>query len=87
MVLDVDVRDGKRGMESLAALQNAIGALPETFTVRTASGGLHLYFRTWLESSEFPVKLAGFPDIDVQRHGKYVLGPGSSINGGHYVVL
>src|ERR1019366_6858694 len=35
--IDVDVRDGKRGRESLDLLQLEYGQLPKTFTVRTTS--------------------------------------------------
>src|SRR5690242_12798299 len=42
-VLDVDPRHG--GTESLAALVALYGSLPDTYIVRTPSGGLHIYFR------------------------------------------
>jgi hypothetical protein len=44
-IVDVDVANGKRGDESLQELVDTYGALPETATVITASGGTHLYFR------------------------------------------
>lgn len=40
VVLDVDVKNGKDGRESLKSLP----PLPDTFTVKTKSGGLHYYF-------------------------------------------
>jgi Bifunctional DNA primase/polymerase, N-terminal/Primase C terminal 2 (PriCT-2) len=50
-------------------------ALPETFTVRTPSGGEHKYFRTWTASISAS-RLA--PGIDSRGGGKgYVAGPGS----------
>lgn len=45
-VIDLDVKDGKDGPRALATLIARHGPLPETRTVRTQSGGLHLYFRT-----------------------------------------
>jgi Bifunctional DNA primase/polymerase, N-terminal len=45
IVLDIDVRDGKRGLETLNALIAKHGPLPPTLTVRTPSGGFHYYFR------------------------------------------
>jgi hypothetical protein len=44
VVIDVDVKDGKKGKESLKWLKQA-GLPMETFAVRTRSGGLHLYFK------------------------------------------
>lgn len=43
VVLDVDERSG--GYESLVEVQERHGCLPETLTVETGGGGLHLYFR------------------------------------------
>lgn len=43
-VLDVDMKNGKDGEGSLAALEAKYGKLPETKEVRTRSGGRHLYF-------------------------------------------
>lgn len=40
LVLDVDVKNGKDGRESLKGLPD----LPPTYTVQTKSGGLHYYF-------------------------------------------
>jgi putative DNA primase/helicase len=45
IVLDIDVKKGKKGLESLAALIEEHGALPETLTARTPSGGWHYVFR------------------------------------------
>lgn len=42
-VLDID--PGSGGDAKLAALVAAYGRLPETYTVRTPSGGVHYYFR------------------------------------------
>ena len=44
-VIDVDVRDGKRGDTSLAALEADHGMLPYTLQQITASGGLHYIFK------------------------------------------
>jgi hypothetical protein len=42
IVLDIDIKPGRNGFDSLAELGHAI--LPDTPMVHTASGGLHLYF-------------------------------------------
>jgi len=43
-VLDVDVADDKGGDDTLADLEDRYGALPDTPTVLTPSGGAHYYF-------------------------------------------
>jgi hypothetical protein len=69
-VLDVD------DLGALAELEAEIGKLPATWTVRTPSGGLHLYFRHVEGVTNSPGAL---PDgIDVRGEGGYVLVPPSS---------
>jgi len=46
VVVDVDVKAGKRGDLSLLNLDLEGFELPATFTVSTPSGGQHLYYRT-----------------------------------------
>ncbi|MBW2674712.1 MAG: bifunctional DNA primase/polymerase [Deltaproteobacteria bacterium] len=57
----------------------------DTFTVRTPSGGYHLYFYDASLERKFP-RYRGFP-IDVQGEGSYVLIPPSEINGVRYEVV
>ncbi|MEK9722981.1 MAG: bifunctional DNA primase/polymerase [Rhodospirillaceae bacterium] len=84
VVLDVDVREGRRGEESLERLQRLHEPLPATRTVKTGSGGSHRYFRsngTQVRSGT----LSGFPDIDIKARGGYVVAPPSDhITGGCY---
>lgn len=85
LVLDVDTKEGKEGDVSLANLEDEHGPLPETYTVRTASGGLHYYFLT----SE-PVRSSASrvgKDLDIRGEGGYVVGPGSTVKGGTYDVI
>jgi replicative DNA helicase len=44
-VIDIDVNDGKQGAQTLAQLEALHGELPETYTVRTPTGGWHYYYR------------------------------------------
>jgi len=44
LVIDVDVKNGKSGLQSLAELR-AAHSLPKTYTVKTPSGGLHLDYK------------------------------------------
>ena len=79
-VLDVDVKEGKPGLLSLAALGVKLDC---TLCVRTPSGGYHLYFRSTEDYSNKAVK----PGLDCKSAGGQVLAPPSYFNGGFYEVL
>lgn len=81
-VIDLDVKDGKDGPGELFDLQLELGALPETLTVRSPSGGYHYWFEGITGSSNG--KLA--PGIDVKSSGGYVLIPPSRTEIGEYQV-
>lgn len=79
IVIDVDVKSGD-GMAQLEALEKELGALPDTLTVITGSGGWHFYFR----HPGFHVgnaKLSSFIDMRADKAHEsgfvYVVGPGS----------
>lgn len=74
VVLDIDPRHS--GNESLDDLQVKMGKLPDTATVMTGSGGLHLYFKHpgGLVKNSAGALGAG---IDVRGDGGFVVGPGS----------
>ena len=79
IVIDVDVKHGKPGMASLMEL----GIDLATYTVRTPSGGLHLYYagaNVGLSAGRIGAGL------DVRSGGGYVVGPGSTIDGTAYVI-
>lgn len=71
--LDVDVSDGKPGLESLRALEAKHGPLPRTLKVRTGSGGLHYYYRGDGRNSQ--AKLG--QGIDTRGAGGYLIAPPS----------
>ncbi len=78
LVLDVDVHSNDaNGKESLAALKSKGFALPSTFTVETASGGLHYYFRypAGVDIRNSAGKIG--PGLDVRGNGGFVVAPGS----------
>lgn len=84
--IDVDVKGGKPGMASLAALD-----LPrDTLTVRTPSGGLHLLYRAprdvanVSDSDKAPSPLGR--GIDVRGWHGYVVAAGSTVEGGRYEI-
>jgi len=64
------------------------GELPRTFTVRTASGGQHLYFRPPVDgpTPRNTVRRLG-PLIDTRGVGGYVVAPGSRVDGVEYQVI
>jgi hypothetical protein len=74
-VLDLDL-DRDKGIDGPAALEELPGEMPETLTVRTPRGGLHLYFRHVEGITNSP---GGLPDgIDVRGQGGYVVLPPSA---------
>jgi hypothetical protein len=90
VVIDVDP---PRGELSLTLLKNAGFVLPETATVRTGSGGLHLYFAApYLPLGNSAGRLPGvgleLPGIDLRADGGYVVAPPSvHVAGSGYVWL
>jgi hypothetical protein len=90
LIVDLDVKDGKDGIAELAKYGNA----PETFTVRSPSGGLHLYFTTW---DAYGCSPGGFrrldekgrdvSGIDIRGRGGHCVGPGCTRDGKPYEVI
>ncbi len=84
LVLDVD---GKQGEESLIELERRYSPLPDTYTVRTGGGGLHLYF-LWPKGADVrnsQGKIA--QSLDIRGQGGYVVAsPSIHASGGRYEV-
>lgn len=86
IVVDLD-RGHKSGVDGIETFKVVCGGeLPETFTVRTPNGGLHLYFRG--DADRNPNVWAG---VDILGGKGYVLGPGSHLENwegttGDYVI-
>jgi hypothetical protein len=87
VVLDIDVDDGKEqdGWWHLHRLEDQYGPMPETKSVRTPSGGLHLYFRhpgmEFRNTEAYPA-----PGLDIRGDGGYVVAPPSIVNAASYEV-
>ena len=81
VVVDVDVKGEKPGLESLTRLIEEY-MLCETRTSRTGSGGKHLYY----EQPELEIrnKVNLLPGIDIRGQGGYVVGAGSIVAGNPY---
>ncbi|MFJ3529269.1 bifunctional DNA primase/polymerase [Streptomyces sp. NPDC090132] len=93
VVVDLDTAKAKDpkgtpdGVTSLQALCERAGqAVPATYRVRTASGGVHLYFtapdRTRLGNSAGRLGT----HIDTRAHGGYIVAPDSTLPHGTYEV-
>ncbi|HUN74385.1 MAG TPA: bifunctional DNA primase/polymerase [Steroidobacteraceae bacterium] len=80
LVIDVDPRKCARWLESLHAL-----ALPPTFTVKTWSGGWHLYFK-FSGDPRITIGTNLLPAIDWRATGGYVVGAGSTVEGVTYEI-
>lgn len=71
VVVDVDVKGGKKGLEGYAEL----GGHYDTLVVRTPSGGYHCYF-----SGPDSRLMVGLRDgVDIRSHNGYVIAPGSYV--------
>lgn len=85
VVVDVDTRDGKKGDKSLQLLEAIYGRVPPSFTVKSAGGGTHLYFKTETPVGNSASKVG--EHIDIKSEGGFVVGPGSTIDGVAYEVI
>jgi hypothetical protein len=74
-VLDIDFKNGKNGALSLSSLLGELGALPETVSASTSSGGKHRYFRHVQGTRCSPDKLGA--GLDVRGEGGFVVLPPS----------
>lgn len=85
-VVDVDTKHGAGGLESWAALQAQYGPAPKTRTARTASGGLHVYFKHPGQGKAVKTDAGRLgPGLDLRGDGNgYVLAPPSVIESGRY---
>lgn len=86
LVLDFD---SAKSPEERSGIENFRAAfpdrkLPATYTVRTPSGGWHLYYTTPGGLRNSASRLAD--RVDTRGEGGYILGPGSVIDGNHYEV-
>lgn len=82
VVIDVDIKNGKKGDESLVALVAKHGAMGDTIQATTASSGSHFYYS--IDRALPPSRGLLGPDIDVQGDDTYVVAPPSIVNGARY---
>lgn len=84
-VLDFDAAKSPQEKSGIEAFREAYPSrkLPGTYTVRTAGGGWHLYYRRSADLRNTASKLA--ERVDTRANGGYVVAPGSKMDGGLYV--
>lgn len=81
-VLDID-RKSVDGLTTLAELEERHSRLPETWQVRTPSGGVHLWFAN--PADRRVGNRAGFaPALDIRGDGGFVVAPPSVVGGVPY---
>ena len=80
LVIDVDPRKTTAWLDSLNSLD-----LPQTFTVRTCGGGLHLYLK-FSGDERITIGTDLLPGLDWRGNGGYVVAPGSTVNGATYEI-
>lgn|SRR3990167_3587541 len=78
IVVDVDIKKGAGGDESLFVLESKFGKLPDTPQSRTPSGGRHYFFK-YPSGYEIPCKVGIEKGIDIRGDGGYVILPPSKI--------
>ncbi|MDX3581992.1 bifunctional DNA primase/polymerase [Streptomyces europaeiscabiei] len=85
--VDLDRKNGVDGVEQMLQLAAKHGfVIPQTVTVCTPSGGLHLWF-TGPAGTTVPNSVSRIaPGIDVRGTRGYLVGPGSVGKGGAYTI-
>lgn len=89
-VIDIDTHNGVSGADNLKEFCEAYDIqLPDTKTVMTPSGGLHMYYKLpeKYNDVQFIQNHKELEGVDFQTHGRYVVGWGSTIEGVKYEVI
>ncbi len=81
LVIDVDVANGKSGEASLKSLETEVGSLPKDATVKTGSGGFHIYLKIHNQLIKSTVSRLA-KNIDVRANGGYAIAPPSTHKSG-----
>lgn len=86
LVVDIDQnpKKGKMGEDGIFLLELKGMEFPTTLEQRTPSGGRHLIYKTKTAVKQSVGKLA--PGIDIRSYGGYILGAGSVLSNGIYVL-
>ncbi|MGV2809927.1 bifunctional DNA primase/polymerase [Enterococcus faecalis] len=90
VVIDIDTHNGVSGADNLKEFCEKYDIeLPDTKTVMTPSGGMHLYYNLpeKYNDVQFIQNHKELEGVDFQTHGRYVVGWGSTIEGVKYEVI
>lgn len=78
-VIDVDVKEGKRGKESLTELREKYSLDIKTLAVKTKNNGLHLYYKyPNIPDSRYVMSITNWMEldgIDIRGNRGFVVGP------------
>lgn len=84
VVLDVDMKEKKNGLQSINAWRVNHGDFPGTVIAHTPSGGCHYYFRV-ADPSLYKNRVEAIPGVDIRGDGAYVVAyPSVGVNGKWY---
>lgn len=89
-VIDIDTHNGISGADNLKEFCEKYDIeLPDTKTVMTPSGGMHLYYNLPAKYNDvqFIQNHKELEGVDFQTHGRYIVGWGSTIDGVKYEVI
>lgn len=84
LAVDIDVKEGKKGDESILQLELEGKELPPTFTQRTPSGGRHFIYRVKEAVGQTAGRIAS--GIDTRSKGGFLVGAGSDLGGQLYTI-
>lgn len=85
-VVDLDLKNGADGVANWAKVKKEYGFCDDTYTVKTPTGGLHIYYS--IDSKcHLPCGIGLRPGIDTRADGGYVVAPPSTIDGSSYEII
>jgi putative DNA primase/helicase len=87
LVVDVDNKGTKNGSAELEKLEDKLGPLPRTYSVRTPTSGYHFYFTYPQALIDKPLKAKLSDGIDLKFKGYVVAPPSVTANGEYEVIL
>lgn len=85
LVVDVDMKKGRKGDETLLDLELEGFVLPPTFTQVTPTGGVHYVYKTPRAVKQGAGRLG--EAVDIKSSGSLIVGAGSLIDGEPYRIL
>lgn len=84
LAVDIDVKNGAQGLETIAKLNNEGKILTPTTQQITPTGGIHLIYKTPYAVRNSASKIG--PGVDIRGKGGFLVGAGSVIDGKFYKI-